>query len=116
MSEHRKAQNVANDAVAALSDAINGRTNADALANALMHEHPTLLGQIAKAVGIGVMRRTVRDETWRPFDTTVGGPERIRACSLPAIGINNTQHPEHDGRLDCATVIGADLMARQSFI
>ena len=88
---------------------VNGMQSdqADAFATALSNEHPTLLAQIAKAVAIGVMRRATYDPTWRPFD----GYDR--ACTE---GGSKPVHAQHDGRLSCDTVIGAELMSRQFYI
>ena len=93
---------------------VNGMhdVEADEFANALANEHPTLLGQIAKAVGIGVMRRATHTG-WRPFaelDESLVCPMQVDYAG------NFARHAAHDGRLDCTTVIGAELMARQSFI
>ena len=104
-----------------LADHINCFSENDDLINALANEHPTLLGQIAKAVGIAVMRRAVRDEKWRPFDRTT-------RAGYDCVPVENVEswwgsehflmpiHTQHDGRLDCQTVIGAELMSRQSLI
>ncbi len=81
----------------------------DAFATALAAEHPTIVGQIAKAVGMGVMRRATREPGWKPYDPM--------AATTPRCGIEGaTDHAVHDGRLNCSTVRGAELMARQSFI
>lgn len=81
----------------------------DALADAIANKHPTYIGQIAKVVGIGVMRRATY-EPWRPYGIY------HRECSTTTLTQPVLSHAEHDGRLDCTTVIGAELMARQSFI
>lgn len=93
---------------------VNGMhdVEADEFANALANEHPTLLGQIAKAVGIGVMRRARRDPAWKPHDEI---KDQFCAYQVDMAGAF-ARHAAHDGRLDCTTVIGAELMARQSFI
>jgi hypothetical protein len=95
---------------------VNGMSSdqADAFATALANEHPTLLGQIAKAVGIGVMRRATH-EHWRPFDAY---ERSCRQSHMIYSGFPQgvPAHADHDGRLDCTTVIGAELMARQSYI
>lgn len=99
----------------ALSRATN-RGGRRAIPAEAMREHPTLLGQIAKGVAIGVVRRSERDEEWKPWD----GFDQL--CRIPR-GVNYAEfsdkaweHPDHDGRLDCATVVGAVLMSRQSYI
>jgi hypothetical protein len=96
---------------------VNGMQSdqADAFATALANTHPTLLGQIAKAVAIGVMRRTMYDPEWRPWDSTSKRPRCTIAGGMVS-GSNVLPHPEHDGRLSCNTVVGAELMARQQFI
>lgn len=108
-----EADKKAKDLVDQLGKFANGMSvvEADALSNALANEHPTLLGQIAKAVGKGVVRRALYDATWRPYGKLL--PEGRRAC---VVDPDWPEHAEHDGRLDCTTVIGAELMARQSFI
>jgi hypothetical protein len=91
-----------------LSHAVNGsRMDMDEFANQLANEHPTLLGQIAKAVGLAVMRRALYDQSYRSYD------DYVNTCQANLRG--RGRHPVHDGRLDCDTVIGAELMAHQSF-
>lgn len=104
-------------AVKNLSNAVNGGADRDAIATAISGEHPTLAGQIAKAVGIGIVRRADYNPTWKPWDR-FSRP----LCTLPR-GVNYSAfsdeawaHPDHDGRLDCSTVVGALLMARQSYV
>lgn len=96
------------------------RSSADLnmLARAIANDHPTLIGQIAKTIGIAVMRRAVYNPTWKPGQETVGDKGAARYCPLDNShgGGGNTIHPEHDGRLNCSTVIGAYLMSLQSFI
>lgn len=116
-AERRKyeAERQAQAMVEQLGHFVNGMQadKADAFATALANEHPTLLGQIAKAVGIAVMRRATYTE-WRPFDRY----DRVcRGSAEVYVGnADKVTHADHDGRLDCTTVIGAELMARQSFI
>lgn len=122
MSEYKSAevrQYEAEQAAQALVDQITRFVNVmgadverDAFATCLANTHPTLLGQIAKAVGIGVMRRAVRDPEWRPFDKY----EQTCSNGFPSPYGENVRHSGHDGRLDCNTIIGAELLARQSFI
>lgn len=116
--EQRKyeAEQKAKALVDSLSSFINGVgiVGFDAFATALANEHPTLLGQIAKAVGIGVMRRALYDPEWKPFNSIT--PKDKSLCRDRYGDLRNPQHADHDGRLDCSTVIGAELMARQSFI
>ncbi len=108
---------VAQGVVDALSAGINGAFGYTDLARALGDEHPTLLGQIAKGVGVAVVRRAEYDPDWKPW----GKFSRL-LCAIDrnANYIDFTdaawEHPEHDGRLDCSTVVGAILMARQSYI
>jgi hypothetical protein len=121
-----------------LSDFVNvgfGR-EIGAFANALAIEHPTLVGQIAKAVGLGVMRRTL-GTAWGPADRTwyesgeanaLGFREPqfiVRGRCSGAEGVHplygsqmtpTADHPTHDGRLECQTIVGAELMARQALI
>jgi hypothetical protein len=86
-------------------NSMGGGVSPDDIADYLMHEHPTLTGQLAKGVALGIMRHATRNPEWRPGDRwTTDCP------------IGGEPHPIHDGRIDCRTVIGADLMARQSFI
>ena len=116
IAERRKAKAEAEAAelVNHLGHFVNGMSHeqADAFATALANEHPTLLGQIAKSVGIGVMRRATYDPEYKAF------AKYERKC--PGFGFGpyekKPEHAEHDGRLSCDTVIGAELMAHQSFI
>ncbi len=103
-------EQAARDLVDALSHYINvmGHSKVGDLANAFANEHPTLLGQIAKAVAIGVMRRATYTE-WKP------GMEYERSC-FGTGDAPKPKHADHDGRLACDTVIGAELMARQYFV
>lgn len=109
----------------------------DAFANALAIEHPTLLGQIARATALGVMRRTLGTK-WRPGDRTwfepgeaqragfhepdylvrglCPGAEGVHPMTGAGMTVKYAEHPTHDGRLECATVVGAELMCRQSLI
>ena len=106
------------DAFEAISRAINGGWGdaKNMLANEVGNENPTLSGQFAKAVAIGIVRRSERDPEWKPW----GKFERL--CTLPK-GSNYAdfsdkawEHPDHDGRHDCSLVVGAILMSRQSYI
>jgi hypothetical protein len=92
----------------------NGMSGAqrDAFSNALANQHPTLIGQLAKAVGVGVVRRAQYDPEWKPFDPI--RTEGHRLCTVRP-DLNLEPHDDHDGRLDCTTVVGARLMAQQSF-
>ncbi len=102
----------AKDLVDQLGKFANGMSTveADAFATALANEHPTLLGQIAKAVGKGIVRRALYDAEWRPWQSLL--PDGKRPCP---INPDLPEHAEHDGRLDCTTVLGGELLARQSF-
>lgn len=97
-----------------LSHRVNGMSHVyiDAYANALANEHPTLSGQMAKAFAIGIVRRAVRDEAWKPWDTWE------RTCPIERTGMRSelTEHPDHDGRHSCELVAGAVLMARQFYV
>jgi hypothetical protein len=95
-----------------VSDAINGGYGdaKDMLANLVANEHPTLSGQFAKAVALGIMRRSVRDETFRPFDSW------DRDCQLYPMSAENPPHPDHDGRHSCKLVIGSMLAAQQFYV
>jgi hypothetical protein len=94
-----------------LSRLVNGMSRDGSFAEALMNDHPTLIGQIAKQVGLAVTRRCLYDPEWRPFDPIV--KEGVPNCS---IGRVDRPHVNHDGRIDCETFIGAALLAQQSFI
>ena len=102
----------AQDAFKALSDIINGGSTegVDIIANLVANDHPTLSGQFAKAAALGVMRRAVRDEAFRPFDSWEFD------CREKPFSADNPPHPEHDGRHTCQTVIGAMLLAGQPLI
>lgn len=108
-----QAEEKAKALVEQLGKFVNGMQDveADAFATALANEHPTLLGQIAKAVGIGVMRRSVYDPAWKPYDSYDRGCMDYRDPEG-----NPIRHAMHDGRLSCTTVVGAELMARQGYI
>jgi len=108
-----------NEAVVVLTSAVNSLYG-ETVAEALSHEHPTLLGQVAKFVGIGVMRRTIRGP-WKPFspkpaDILWCNRENVTTILGTDVRLDSIPHPEHDGRLDCSTIIGAELIARQSLI
>jgi len=112
------------DALGHFANGMSGQ-KAEAFADALANEHPTLLGQIAKYVGIGVMRRATRDPLWKPYASgPLPGDTSLRQCVDGQRRDVRTmfdlfmdpKHCEHDGRLDCDTVVGAELMARQSFV
>ena len=99
-----------------LAKAANGgRHTVTGFIEALANEHPTLLGQIAKSVGIAVARRADYNPEWMPFDKFTRPNCRLTR-GLSAEQAAAFPHPEHDGRLDCSTVVGAILMARQSYI
>lgn len=89
-------------------------------ANVIVREHPTLTGKLAKAVGLGIMRHTMRDLTWRAFDKTTDVPTCGASGQTVELGNGERfalpKHPVHDGRWDCQTVFAAELLARQSFI
>ena len=96
---------------------INSVGDVRALAEALANDHPTLLGQAAKAMGLAVMMRALRNADYKPYDSMVGDSG---LCERQVIDLDGSHlfvpHTYHDGRIDCATVVGAALMARQSFI
>lgn len=109
----RETQAKVETAYKAISDAINGGGYGDAkdmLANLVANEHPTLSGQLAKAVALGIMRRSVRDETFRAFDTWE------RDCTVKPVSADNPPHPDHDGRHSCVLVIGSMLAAQQFYV
>lgn len=95
-------------AFASLSSVINAGSSAgsDLLAELIMHEHPTLAGYIARAVGLGIMRRSVREEEFRAYDSWEFD------CREKPFTADNPPHPEHDGRHSCGLVVGAMLMAQ----
>lgn len=115
----REAEQKIIDAFEVVSRGVNGGYG-DAkgtLSNLISNEHPTLTGIIAKAVAVGVVRRADYNPEWKPWDRYTRP-----LCTIPR-GVNYAEfsdkaweHPEHDGRLDCSTVVGAILMARQSYI
>jgi hypothetical protein len=119
-----EAEQKAQALVKELTRFVNGmsREESDAFSTALANDHPTLIGQVAKAVGIGVMRRVMYDPEWKAYDDTIADR---RQCAQRWVFVNvgatgpkgiEVPHTEHDGRLSCETVIGAELMARQGFI
>lgn len=93
-----------------LISAINGGLGKSSLANLVARQHPTLSGQLAKFVALGIMRRSTRNENFRAFDSWE------MDCRVKPFTADNPPHPDHDGRHDCQTVIGAMLMAGQSYI
>ena len=109
-------------AIDVMANVTNGHVGLDEVATAIMNEHPTRVGQIAKAVAIGIMRRATNNPAWKPFDNY--GAAKLcdieQALRPVAFGdgdsISLPAHPRHDGRWDCTTVVAAELMARQSFI
>lgn len=105
------AEQAIKDAYRVLHNAINGsRIDArNILANLVADEHPTLSGQFGKAVALGIMRRSVREE-FRPFDSWE------HDCREKPFTADNPPHPEHDGRHSCQLVIGAMLMAQQFYV
>jgi hypothetical protein len=110
---------VAVEVVSGLISAINGgRTDWDAVATEIGSDHPTLIGRVAKAVGVGIMRRTSREPDWKPFGFFIASPCPDSGHVIDMWGgrYELPVHPDHDGRLDCTTVVGAELMSRQSFI
>lgn len=97
-----------------LSKLVNGAGSLDALATAFANEHPTLLGQMAKAMAMGVVRRADYNPGWKPYD---GFTRPL--CTLPeppSAGDGWEPHPEHDGRLSCALVAGAVVSAQQYYV
>jgi hypothetical protein len=117
------AQHEAQALVDTLAHFANGMSyeKSEALADALANEHPTLLGQIAKVVAIGVMRRATRDPLWKPYAYKVDGLricEQVKRRDVQTMFdlFRDPAHVEHDGRLDCDTIVGAEIMARQSFV
>ena len=100
---------------------------ADAFATALANEHPTLAGQIAKVVALGIMRRAMYDPSWKPYDRTTTGDKARRVCAVHLPGrllelggqgdaLRLPEHPEHDGRFSCELVVGSELASRQFFV
>lgn len=102
----------ARDAFKVLSDIINGGSSegVDIIATLVANEHPTLSGQFVKAGALGIMRRSVRDLSFRPFDSWEVD------CREKPMSADNPPHPEHDGRHTCHLVIGSMLAAQQALI
>lgn len=99
----------AREAFATLSSIINAgsRAGSDLLADLIMHEHPTLSGYFARATALGIMRRSVREEDFKAFDSWEGD------CELSdPLSTDTPRHPMHDGRHSCRLVVGAMLMAQ----
>ena len=95
----------AREAFKTLSSVINAgsRAGSDLLADLVMHEHPTLSGYMARAVALGIMRRSVREEdftAFQPFGTPCTDTPSLEA------------HPIHDGRHSCRLVVGAMYLAQ----
>lgn len=108
------------DAVTALETvirAINGGSTeaVRALAAAVADEHPTLSGQLGKAVAIGLVRRATYNPDWTPFQSWEG-PDCDEQEGLSAeLGVAPA-HPAHDGRHSCWLIAGAVMMARQFYV
>lgn len=103
----------------AISNAINGGYGdaKDMLATLVSNEHPTLTGIIVKAIATGVVRRADYNPEWKPWDGFFRPLCAIsRGTNYADFSDKAWEHPDHDGRLDCSTVVGAILMARQSYI
>jgi hypothetical protein len=96
----------------AISDAINGGYGdaKDMLATFVANQHPTLSGQLAKAVATGIMRRAVYDPDWK------NGMQWERDCTVRPVSADNPPHPDHDGRHSCQLVIGSMLAAQQWYV
>lgn len=106
------------EAFDAISRAVNGGWGdaKDMLAMEVANEHPTLAGQIAKAVAIGIVRRAERDPEWKPWDRFDQLCRIPRNVNYSEFSDKAWEHPDHDGRIDCSTVVGSILVARQSYI
>lgn len=103
----------------AISRAVNGGYGdaKNMLATLVANEHPTLMGIIAKAVAIGVVRRADYNAEWKPWDVYTRPLCTIdRGRNYAEFSDKAWEHPDHDGRIDCSTVVGAILMSRQSYI
>lgn len=117
------------EVAAAVSHMANGMLYTHEFIDALSREHPTLLGQISKAVAVAVCKQVARNADWRPFDqvgdktngSCMRGGNHGELQDRQALGfyrdvITLPVHAHHDGRIDCSTVIGAELAARQRLI
>lgn len=92
----------ANEAASAISRYINGGS-VRYLARALANDHPTLLGQVAKAVGWAILMRSTGNLNYPVGDAAMTCRE-------------GGDHPAHDGRLTCDTIRGAMLLLNQPLI
>jgi hypothetical protein len=93
------------------------RSGRDVIVSTVRDEHPTNIGQFVKSVAIAVVQRADYNPDWKPWDGFTRPLCRIdRNVNYSEFSDKAWEHPEHDGRLDCSTVVGAILMARQSFI
>lgn len=110
--EEVKVQAIMND-LARVVNVMSSRTG-QLIANAFTLEHPTLSGQIARAIALGVMRHATREPEWMP------GMGWEVSCMKdywsPTGSGGAVQHPSHDGRWVCSTVHGAMLMCQQPVI
>lgn len=104
----------ATEALTSVIRAINGGSSeaTAALAESVANEHPTLSGQLGKAIAIGLVRRATYNPDWRPFDPW----ERDCPLTSPLGTSEHPKHPEHDGRHSCALIAGAVLMAQQWYV
>jgi hypothetical protein len=84
------------------------------LVQALAIEHPTILGQTAKAIASAVCLSSGYDPLTGDHAKPLFG-QRIY-CHRDDAEAHGIIHPVHDGRLTCGTVVGAILMSRQPLI
>jgi hypothetical protein len=118
----REAEKKIEEAFEVISRGVNGGygDSKNTLSNLIASEHPTLAGIIVKAIAVGIIRRAERNPDWKPWDKfTQLCPIDRRTSYNPVYASfpdEAWEHPMHDGRIDCTTVVGANLMSRQSYI
>jgi hypothetical protein len=83
------------------------------LVQTLSVEHPTILGQTAKAIATAVCLSSGYD----PLTGSHANRDDSRIyCHRDDAEAHGIIHPVHDGRLTCSTVVGAILISRQPLI
>jgi hypothetical protein len=103
-----------NEAIAMLEDHLNAMSSRAGLdiANEVHRMHPTLSGQLVKAMALGIVQHVMRDEDYKG-----GWPGRLAytECTEAAAGGLHS-HPVHDGRWNCHFVVGCFEATLQWFV
>jgi hypothetical protein len=99
----------------------SGGPEIDGWREAFGEAHPTLVGMLAKNVGWGILYRAIGHpavDVDRYIQYGYDVSDGLLPCERTdfRLGVDRIPHPVHDGRIDCTTIIGARLLAMQSFI